>query len=162
MSAHFFHTCPRFANVCPLMALPIQSGDCQLTLCQHLPTPCQNLLILCQHLPPLCQPLGSLYLHYGNICSNCKCPLKLCQHLSTLSHSLSTFCQCTQQCYQCMPTFCQQLPTLLDVLEHTVVILTWKVPSLHKDCQKRYMDEVRCLNTNIYLLIKFWHLTMFQ
>lgn len=104
------HIWPHSANICPsFQHLP--------TLCQHLSKPCQHLLTLCQNLRTLTHTMPTSRASL----------LTLCQYLRTISTYAHT-----------MPACCQRLPTLLDIRYfNIVVILTWKVPSLHKVCLRR-------------------------
>lgn len=136
-----------------------------------------------QHPPTLCQNLPKLFifLQYVNYWPHLT---TLCQHLpilSTHTHTVPTSVKTMPTSADTMPkfadTFCSHYAIICQLFQHMltlvvndcplslmylniVVILTWIVPSLHKVCRKE-LHEVRCLYTNTYLLIKFWHLTMF-
>lgn len=103
------HIWPHSANICPsFQHLP--------TLCQHLSKPCQHLLTLCQNLRTLTHTMptsrASLHTHYANICT-------LFQHMLTLCQLVVSDCPLSLMYF------------------NIVVILTWKVPSLHKVCLRR-------------------------
>lgn len=102
------HIWPHSANICPsFQHLP--------TLCQHLSKTaniCWHYAKICGHLPTLCQPLGPLCTHYANICA-------LFQHMLTLCQLVVSDCPLSLMYF------------------NIVVILTWKVPSLHKVCLRR-------------------------
>lgn len=96
----------------PTSVHPFNTYPHYANICPNHANICWHYAKICGHLPTLCQPLGPLCTHYANICT-------LFQHMLTLCQLVVSDCPLSLMYF------------------NIVVILTWKVPSLHKVCLRR-------------------------
>lgn len=101
-----------YDHTLPTSVHPFNTYPHYANICPNHANICWHYAKICGHLPTLCQPLGPLCTHYANICT-------LFQHMLTLCQLVVSDCPLSLMYF------------------NIVVILTWKVPSLHKVCLRK-------------------------